>query len=519
MNELTRTEYSARNTTVAIISRVIAILMGYGVRVVFTAVLSASYVGVSGLFTDIVTILSLSELGMETAITFALYEPIAHKNIEKIKSIMALYRKLYTVVALVIIGIGLALMPFLGLIISDPGDVSDITLIYAIYLANTALSYFFIYRKTLMDASQIRYVGVAWHTLFLVVQDVGQILVLLLTKNFILFLLIYLACTLFYNLATSHSAVKRYPYLKEKEVKELPAEERKGIFKNIRAMLMHKVGDIIVNNTDNILLSAMTGLMNAGIYANNFLIFSSVRQVLNEIFNSITASVGNLSVTEDEKRAKKIFDCAFFIDQWLTGFASICIFMLLSPFCVLSFGKIYGYGFFPMLVIVLNFYVTGMRRATIVYRDACGLFYYDRYKAVAEALINLVSSVLFTLWLGFIGVFIGTFVSAMLTSFWVEPFVLYKYKLRAPLSGYFKSYAIYAAVFGLCCFLTSRGCRLLEGWIGIRETDLLPMILLRLIVCIVFVNLFYLLCFFRKKEFKLVLEKARFILEKRRRKK
>ncbi len=517
MKELTRTEYSVRNTTVAISSRVIAIFMGFLVRVVFTSVLSASYVGVSGLFSNIVSILSLSELGMETAITFALYEPIAHKDIERIKSIMALYKRLYTVVGLIILGAGIAMMPFLNLIIRDPGDVSDIYLIYAIYLANTALSYFFIYRKTLMDASQIRYVGVAWHTLFLILQDIGQILILLLTKNFILFLLIYLVSTLGYNLGISYSAVKRYPYLKDRDVNPFPAEEKKKIYNNIRAMLMHKVGTIIVNNTDNILLSAMTGLVNAGIYANNFLIFSSVRQILNEAFDGIAASVGNLSVTENEQKANKIFDCAFFVDQWLTGFASICIFELLSPFCKLFFGTMYGYGFFPMLVIVLNFYVTGMRRATIVYRDACGLFYYDRYKAVVEALINLAASVLFTLWLGFVGVFIGTFVSTMLTSFWVEPFVLYKHKLHKPLAVYFKNYALYSLVFALCCFLSDRALRFIEGAAGIGTEDYLPLLLLRFFFCLVFVNLFYLLCFFRKKEFALVIEKVRFIIRKKRR--
>ncbi len=516
MDHITRTEYSARNTAVALVSRIIAILMGYAVRVVFTAVLSTSYVGVSGLFTDIINVLSLSELGIETAITYALYSPVAFGDIEKQKSVMALYRRLYRIVALLVTAFGLALIPFMGIIISDPGDVTDLTLIYILYLAGAVVSYFFIYRKTLMDASQIRYVGVACHTVFLVIQDVLQIVILITTGNFILFLCIGLLATIGYNVTTSLLATRKYPYLKDRNVTPLPKEEKDDIFKNIGAMLMHKVGNVVVNNTDNILLSAMTGLVNAGIYANNFLVFASIRQLLNEVFDSITASVGNLSVTEDEERAGRIFDCAFFVGQWMFGLASICIFMLLPSFSFLSFGKTYAYEYWPMLVIAINFYVTGMRRATIVYRDACGLFYYDRYKAVAEALINIVELVLLTMKFGFIGVFLGTFVATMTTSFWVEPFVLYKYKLHTPLWGYFKKYFLYSLVFGVCLFLTDYLSRYCEGLLGIGNDKLLILLVFRLFFCVIFVDLFYLVCFFKKKEFALVVEKAKFLYNKKR---
>lgn len=492
--------------------------MGYLVRVVFTSVLSESYVGISGLFTDILNVLSLSELGMETAITYALYEPIAHKNIEKQKSVMALYKKLYTAVAFFILAAGLLLIPFLQFIIRDPGDVTGVIPIYLLYLANTVVSYFFIYRKTLMDASQLRYVGVAWHTFFLMLQDVAQIVVLLVTRNFILFLVIYLLCTIGYNYFTSRAAIKRFPYLKDKEVEPLPEEEKKDIFKNIRAMLMHKIGNVVVNDTDNILLSAMTGLVNAGIYANNFLVFGSIRQLLNEIFLGITASVGNLSVTEDDKKAGEIFDCAFFVDHWLFGFASICLLELLSPFAVLSFGKTYGYALFPTVIIVLNFYVTGMRQATIVYRDACGLFYYDRYKAFAEGVINIVASVILTNIFGFVGVFMGTFVSTMLTSFWVEPFVLYKYKLRSGLSRYFAKYVIYTVISVAAALITFYLCEWAGGALGLDDSaaGLIFTLILRLFICVVVVNLVYLLCFFKTKEFKLIMEKAGFLRDRRR---
>lgn len=506
-----RTAYSAKNTTTAMICRMLAILMGFLTRVVFTRTLNESYVGVNGLFTDILNVLALSELGVGTAITYALYRPVAENNIEKQKSLMRLYCWFYRIVAAVVLVLGLALIPFMDVIIKNKPDVGHLTVIYLMYLTNSVLSYLLIYKRTLIDAHQKIYIGTLYQTIFLLIQDVVQIIVLLVTRNFILFLSVYIICTLGGNLAISRKADSLYPYLREKNVQPLPKEERQELTKNIRAMLMHKLGTVVVNNTDNLLLSSFVGIVSAGLCSNYYLLIGSVRQVLDQIFQGITASVGNLGVTEDAGRVKRIFEASFFIGQWLYGAAAICLYELLNPFVELSFGSKYLFAKDIVLVLCINFFVTGMRKATLVFRDSLGLFWYDRYKSIAEAVVNLVTSIVLVRQFGTVGVFLGTFVSTITTSAWVEPYVLYRHRLKAPVSSYFLKYTCYSAVLAAVWFLTDLLCRQLSG--GILFT-----LAVRLCISALLPSFCLLLCYCRTKEFQFLCEKGRTLLKNRKRK-
>ena len=381
--EKSRTEYSALNTTVAMAARIAAILAGYFTRVIFTHTLSEEYVGINGLFTDILNVLALSELGVGTAITYALYKPVAEKDVEKQKSLMRMYRQIYRVVAVIVLGGGLLVIPFMDVLIRNQTHVEYLTVIYLMYLLNSVLSYLLIYKKTLLDAHQLGYIGVMYQTAFLLLQNLLQMGVLLCTRNFFLFAAVMIFCTLANNLCISQKAERMYPYLREREVQALPMEERQSIYGNIRAMLMHKIGNVIVGNTDNLLLSSLVGIVSVSRYSNYFLIIGSVRQVLNQMFQGITASVGNLGVEEGKERILKIFESSFFMGQWLFGLGAICLYELVDIFVEISFGAQYVFTKDVTLILCLNFYFTGMRQAVLVFRDSRGLFRYDRYKSLA----------------------------------------------------------------------------------------------------------------------------------------
>lgn len=509
MTEKSRTEYSARNTSIAMFSQVIAIVMGYVTRIIFTHTLSESYVGINGLFTDILNVLALSELGIGTAITYALYKPVAENDIERQKSVMKLFQWLYRLVALLIAAAGLFVVPFLGYLVHDAGDVEHILPIYLLYLTNSVVSYLFVYKKILINAHQLNYIEVLCHTIFLVIQYVFQIVVLITTQSFILFLLIYLFCTIANNICVARKADALYPFLRDKEVEPLPREEQQGIIKNIRAMLMHKVGNVVVNNTDNLLLSAMVGIVSVGKYSNYYLIIGSVRQVLDQAFQGITASVGNLGVTEDRERVRTIFEASFFVGQWMYGFASICLFQLLNWFVAVSFGENYVFPVGLVFVLCLNFFVTGMRQATLIFRDSLGLFWYDRYKSLVEAFINLVASIILTLRFGIVGVFLGTFISTMLTSFWIEPYVLYRKELKSPIAPYFLRYAVYSAVVFIVGLITHAACALVrgEGFLAF---------FVELLICGILPNLLFLLCYHRTREFRFLWQKLMGLLRRKR---
>ena len=214
MKQKSRTEYSVMNTTVAFIAQVTAIFMGFCTRVVFTRTLSEGYVGINGLFTDILNILSLSELGVGTAITYALYGPIARNDIKKQQILMRMFRTFYRITAGVVLTVGLCLIPFLNILMKDRPDVDHLIVIYILYLTNSVVSYLLIYKKILVDAHQMNYITVMYHNAFLVLQDICQIFVLLLTGNFVLFLVIAVVCTISGNICMSRKADRLFSYLR-----------------------------------------------------------------------------------------------------------------------------------------------------------------------------------------------------------------------------------------------------------------------------------------------------------------
>lgn len=506
--EKSRTEYSARNTTVAMIGRGLAILMGFVARVVFTHTLSEAYVGVNGLFLDILNVLALSELGVGTAITYALYKPIAEHDIEKQKSLMRMYQKFYHIVCVIVLVAGLAVIPFMDVLIKDKPDVGNLTIIYLLYLSNTVVSYMWVYRRALVDAHQLSYIGVVYQTTSWIIQNILQIIMLLTTKNFLLYVSMMVLCTIGNNICISRRANKMYPYLKDKNVQELSRDEQKSIYQSIRAMLVHKIGNVVVNNTDNLLLSALVGTTSVGCYSNYFLIIGSVKQVFEQIFQGIAASVGNMGVKEGKERIGKIFGGIFFLGQWIYGLATICIYEVINLFVGESFGRQYVFAAPITFVLCVNFYLSGMRQATVVFRDSMGLFRYDKWKAVAEAIINLGVS----LWLGglfgTIGIFLGTMISTVTTSLWVEPYMLYKHKLEKSCAPYFVKYAIYTIVTFALWYGEDLICRQITGnpWF---------VLIVRLVICFGITNVAYLLLYRKTREFVLLYEKAKMILEKR----
>lgn len=502
-----RTEYSTRNTTVAMLSRIIAILAGFTTRVIFTHTLSQDYVGINGLFTDILSVLALSELGAGTAITYALYRPIHEEDVEKQKSLMKMFCNFYRVVACSVFVGGLFVIPFMGILIKEQPQIDHLILIYLLYLVNSALSYLAVYKRALIEAHQLSYIGVLYHTLALVLQNLLQIVILIVTRNFILFITAAILCTFLNNVAISKKANQMYPYLKEKAIQKLPEQEKKAIYRNIRAMLMYKFGTVIVNDTDNLLLSSLVGIISNSVYSNYYLIIGSIRQVLNQMFQGIAASVGNLGVEENPKRVKKIFESTFFIGQWMFGLATICIFEVIDVFAGVCFGECYVFSRDVTFVLCLNFYLTGMRQTSIVFRESLGVFWYNRYTSLAEAAINLVASIFLGMHMGTAGVFWGTVVSTVTISLWMEPYILYRYSLKSSSVMYFLHYGLYASVTFFMWFFMDFLCQKIIGnpWIVCIE---------RLVICLLIINFVYFMIYHRMKEFQLLLEKVKGILTK-----
>lgn len=448
-----RTRYSIINMLFNIGGQFLTMLLSFINRMVFIRCLSAEYLGVNGLFTDVLSILNFAELGIGTAMVFSMYEPAARDDEQKLARLMNLYKWMYRAVAVSVLLFGLVLLPFLPYLIKGGEGIEHITLIYMIYVLGSASSYLLSYKNSIYQAYQKGYICAGWSMACECIKTVSQITVLLLTRNFILYLAVQQAIQFLPNIMVSRMVDKEFPYLKE--CHELPErEERNGILKNIGAMSMHKLSTIIVRNTDSLLMSSFIGLATVGLYSNYRLVINALNNLMGKFAVAFSGSIGNFAVMENSDRLYKIYkemDFMFFVmSAYLTG----GLMMLFNPFITLLFGGRYCFPMTTVMVIVAEFYITRMRQTNLLFREAMGLFWNDRYKAVTESIINLVASLVLVRQYGVTGIIWGTIISTLCTCAWVEPYIFLKYgvqdawqkKLRDYFAEYLKRTLLTAAV-------------------------------------------------------------------------
>ncbi|MBR1572120.1 MAG: oligosaccharide flippase family protein [Lachnospiraceae bacterium] len=493
-------------------SYVINLVLSFVARTIFIRVLSQEYLGVQGLFGNILSVLSLAELGIGTAMIFHMYKPIAEEDEQGIIEMMNLYRILYSIVAGVVTVAGLILVPFLGYFTKGNPGVDGLTLIYLMYLANTVVSYLWGYKRALIDGHQKGYISTLIVTLFMTIQFIAQIVVLLVFEDFIIYLSMQIICNVLTNITIAIKCDRMYPYLK-RDKKSLPSKEtRQSIFKNVSAMFMHKLGDVMVNNTDSLIISTFVGLATVGIFDNYRMLLGSVNSAINGILGSFVASVGNLSVTDDKSRVFHVYKTLNFIGFWIHSYAAVAFFVLFNPFIKTWIdltgrnGDDYLFPLSVVFLIVINFYMSGMRKVTLNFRDAMGLYWYDRYKPIAEVIVNLVVSIVLVIKYGLVGVLIGTFVSTVGVCFWVEALVTYKYGFEKSVSHYFKMFTIYTGSMFLFGGITYGLCRLISMG-GIPE------VLLKLVACTVLYNGIIMIVYGRTTEYREFMEKLVGLIE------
>ena len=308
MAQKSRTEYSILNIITGLGGYALNTIIGLVCRMVFTRTLSAEYLGVGGLFTNILSMLSLAELGVGSAIVFALYKPLATGDKEKIASLVNFYGQCYKVIGIAVGIIGIALMPFLNLLVEEPNIKESIYLIYGLYLFNSASSYFFSYRSSLIMAAQQNYIVTATNYVITICQSILQIIWLVATREYIGYLIIQCVGGLIYNFVISYIARRKFPYIVAKDIKPLEENERSGLIRNVRALVIWKISGLLVNSTDNIIITYFSGLATVGLSSNYTLLSTTLNSLLNQLFSSISASVGNLNAIESKEKKLKMFN-------------------------------------------------------------------------------------------------------------------------------------------------------------------------------------------------------------------
>lgn len=273
-----RVQKSIKNVTTGLVGQVLTLVLSFVVRTVFIQQLGVTYLGVSGLFGNILSILSFAELGFGQAIVFSLYKPIANNNVEKIKSLMYIFRTVYIWMFAVVMVLGLSLTPFLDFFVDDINAVPNLRLIYVMYVISSAATYLFAYKNTYLIATQNSYVSTIIGYFFSIGLAVFQILVLVFTQNFIIYLGLQVTSGILQNVVVAWRTNCKYPFLKEKNIKPLSIEEKSQIKKNVKALAIYKIGTLSLNSTDNIIMSKFVGLLSVGLYSNYYLLQYTVNK-------------------------------------------------------------------------------------------------------------------------------------------------------------------------------------------------------------------------------------------------
>jgi len=503
MKQRSRTENSIINSAMSIVTQVLTVVLNFAVKTVFIKMLNDEYLGVNGLFTNIITMLSLADLGIGIAIPYSLYKPLAKKDEHKINVLMNFYKKVYTIIGIAVLLIGLSLTPFLGLIIKDiPKNVPHLSLIYILFVIHSASSYFFVYKKFLIDSDQKGYITSRIIFTFSTLLSIIQIILLVTTKNYILFLLSSIILVIIQNIYISSKANKLYPFIKNKTDEKLEKEDMEGIKKNVSSLFIYKVGTVIMNGTDNIIISKFIGLIIVGFYSNYVLIINSITTVLNQIFNAITSSIGNLVVTTNKKRSKEVYDNLNFANFWFYALFGVCIIVLINPFINIWIGKKYVMGFSIVFLLVLNFYVLGMQSVTNSFRNAYGLFWIAKYRPIIMVIINIVISVVLVQFIGIEGVLIGTLVSRLVTTAWLDPYIVHKYGFEISPKSYYIDYLKYLVIFIAISII-------LNYFVSMITINNIFILILIAILVVISVNVILVLLFFKTSEFNYFYDKIK----------
>lgn len=494
--------------SVSVVGQLLTVIFQFITRTIFINTLGTQYLGITGLFTNIVSMLSLTELGIGTAIIFKLYKPIEQNDEHKIYLLMNFYKKVYQIIGLVICIIGILLMPFLKLLIKEDVSFINIYLIFIMYLMQSVFSYlFFAYKSALIQANQKEYIITSITYLFQILSNVLQILCLVFFKSFTLFVVISIITTVLMNIVISKICDKMFPFINKKSTDRLNKEDKKSIFKDCYALTIYKINAVILNSTDNMIISGFLGLSVVGLYSNYLLIFTFVNTILTKIFSAITASLGNLHVGSDKRHEYEVFEAINFISFILFTVTAVSVAYVSNSFISVWLGEEYLFSEDVVMLIGIRMYIEGQKKVLSTYRNTMGLFQQAKYRPLFGALINIVVSLILVQYIGILGILLGTIIADISTYMWYDPYAIFKYGFEKSVKSYYVKRIIYATIFfiifGLCFELTS-----------VVVVDGIWQIVLNMIVCTVLPILIIFVVFCRTKEFKYIFNMVRKLVRK-----
>ncbi len=503
--KIARTKNAKAGIITGFFSKLLHMGMPFVTRTALLYILGTEYLGLSGLFSSLLSFLSLAELGVSNALVYSMYKPIAEEDTDTVCALLALYRKLYRIIGTTILVAGLICVPFLHLFISGdvPVDV-NLYVLYGIYLGNTVCSYFlFAYRSSLLSAHQrIDVINVIDSTVSAITW-ILQLLMLFLFQNYYAYVIFMPFSNIVGNFLRLYYVKKYYPeYTPRGKVD--PVLET-SIYKKIKALVGAKISTTVLHSSDNIVISAFLGLTMVTIYGNYHFIMTSIGGFLGIIYSSILPGIGNSLVTEALEKNYRDFKKLTFINLWMVLWCAVCFICLYQPFMELWVGNNLMLPMSVVLLIVVYFIGYQGRKVVITYKDAAGLWWEDRFRPFVMAATNLISNLIMVQFIGIWGIVLSTILSLCVSIPW-ETYTVFKYIFKRSPKEYYLTLLYFISVFVIAAGITYLICQIVQE--GILA------LLVRGCICIVIPNLIFFAAFRKCEEFEEVKKIAKRILKR-----
>ena len=423
------------------------LILSFVGRRIFLQYLSIDYLGINGLYSNILTVLSLPELGLDAAVVYSLYKPVAEDNKPLIYSLLRYFRKVYAMLAFVIFAIGITVIPLLKYIINSNLPHNDLVIYYVLFLTNTVISYFVAHKVALLSAYQEQRVHKMATLLSNMILQVLHIIVLIIWGNYYVYISATVVTTIISNiiLGVICKKIHKDVFVKQKHVDF----DKKPIIKRILSTFLYKIGAVAINSTDNILMSILISTAAVGLYSNYYVVIAAIQGFIAIITTSLISGVGNLGATGNVKRQHEIFKLMVLFYHFIAALGGTGFSLLFNDFITIWLGKEYLFSQVTVFAIALNFYLTTAVSPVWMYREANGLFENVKYLMIIRAGLNIVLSVLFGKLWGEFGILLATAVSLMATNFWYEPRILFKNVFGTSSGGYWFTQLKYFIISGI----------------------------------------------------------------------
>ena len=501
-----RTKNATRNIMWGILFRVVATLCPFIMRTVLLYILGVEYLGLNSLFTSLLSFLSLAELGIGNAMVYAMYKPVAQDDDEAICALLNLYKKLYRIIGLIVLAIGLVLFPFVEKLVKGayPSDINPY-LLFAIYLFNTVISYFmFGYKQSILIAFHRNDIISKRAAILRLVMYGSQALMLFFTRDYYLYLIILPLYTISTNIANSIIADRLYPQYKCQGT--VPKEVSASIKKNVLSLIGNKLSDIVLNSSDNLILSMFIGLSMVAMYDNYYYVFNAVVGVALVIYTSLTAGLGNSIELDSIDKNYHDFKVLTFLNSWFVTWCSACLLCLMQPFMRIWVGEKLMFPNAVVCLFAIYFYIFQSEKIVLTYKDAAGLWWQDRFRPYIVMGVNLVLNVATVQKIGVYGVILSTIISLLISLPW-SGYVLHKHLFRVSFKKYAFIYSRYLIIAIITCAITYLSCSLTGGGKYLQ-------LLLRFIICCIVPNMIFFVLNIKNPELKDSIAKAKGIAAK-----